>query len=566
MTIPEMPPKIEKELMRFAPLVRRLLYNRGIKTSEEARAFIFPSYEEDTHDPFLLLGMDGAVTRFYNAIKNNEKIAVYSDYDCDGIPGAVVLNDLLKKIKYENFQVYIPDRHKEGYGLNTDAIKKISEGGAKLLITIDLGITAVEETEYAKSLGLDVIITDHHLPQEKVPDALFILNPKQKDDKYPYDMLCGSGVIFKFVGAFLKKYGDEFGVQEGFEKWLLDMVGIATLADMVPLRGENRVFAYYGMKVLKKTRRPGLLQLFRKTNIKPENLQDEDVTFTICPRLNAAGRMDHPSYAFRLLSAENSIDANVYADYLTKINNQRKTLVAGMMRSVHKSVESKEGKSVVFVGDTTWRAGVLGLVSGKITDEYNKPSFVWGLEGSDIIKGSCRSSGEVNLVDLMSALPENSLLEFGGHEMAGGFSVSREEIHFLEERLQVAYEKIPKKKINQEKEILIDAHLSLDEINKDTFEEVDKLAPFGVDNPKPIFQLDQIIISGMRTFGKNNEHIELSFENSKGKSIKAIKFFTSYKSFKVEMKEGAKINLIGHIEKSVFGWKEEIRIRIVEIR
>lgn len=561
-----MPPKIEKELMRFSPLVRRLLYNRGIKTSEEARAFIFPSYEEDTHDPFLLLGMDGAVTRFYEAIKKNEKIAVYSDYDCDGIPGAVVLNDLLKKIKYENFQVYIPDRHKEGYGLNTEAIKKISEGGAKLLITIDLGITAVEETEYAKSLGLEVIITDHHLPQEKVPDALFILNPKQKDDKYPYDMLCGSGVIFKFVQAFLKKYGDEFGVQEGFEKWLLDMVGIATLADMVPLRDENRVFAYYGMKVLKKNRRPGLLQLFRKTNIKPENIQDEDVTFTICPRLNAAGRMDHPSYAFRLLSAENSIDAGVYADYLTKINNQRKTLVAGMMRSVHKSAKSKDDKSIVLVGDVSWRAGVLGLVAGKITDEYKKPAFVWGLEGSDVIKGSCRSSGEINLVDLMSALPENSLLEFGGHEMAGGFSVSKEEIHFLEERLQVAYEKIPKKEVGEEQNILVDAHLSLEEVSEETFDEVDTLAPFGVDNPKPVFAFDDIKISEVRLFGKNNEHIELSFKKPNGQSVKAIKFFTSLSSFKTEIKEGAKINLLAHIEKSVFGWKKEIRLRIVEIK
>ena len=565
MTIPEIPAIAEKELSRYSPLVRRLLFNRGIKTEEEARLFMFPSYEDDVHDPFLMLGMEGAVSRVYIAIKNNEKIVIYSDYDCDGIPGAVVLHDLLKKIKYQNFEVYIPDRHKEGYGLNMDAVKQIVSGGAKVLITIDLGITAVEETEYAKSQGIDVIITDHHLPQEKVPDALFILNPKQKDDKYPYDMLCGSGVIFKFVQAFIKKHGKEFEIPDGFEKWLLDMVGLATLADMVPLHGENRVFAYYGMKVLRKTKRLGLLKLFRKTNLKPDTLQDEDVTFTICPRLNAASRMDHPVYAFNLLSADNDADAGKFADYLTKINNERKTLVATMMRSVHKDLLLKEDKSVIFIGDTSWRAGVLGLVAGKISDEYKKPAFVWGLEGGEIIKGSCRSSGEVNLVDMMALLPNNSLLEFGGHELAGGFSVSHEEIHFLEERLENAYKQAPKKEMFSDDKLPVDAHLSIDEVTRDTFEEVNKLAPFGVGNPKPVFQFDNVQISGIKKFGKNNEHIEISFKNSRGRDVKAIQFFKSFDSLPEHAREGKNINLVANIEKSTFGWKEEIRLRIVEI-
>ena len=565
MTIPEIPAIAEKELSRYSPLVRRLLFNRGIKTEEEARLFMFPSYEDDVHDPFLMLGMEGAVSRVYIAIKNNEKIVIYSDYDCDGIPGAVVLHDLLKKIKYQNFEVYIPDRHKEGYGLNMDAVKQIAKGGAKVLITIDLGITAVEEAEYAKSQGMDVIITDHHLPQEKVPDALFILNPKQKDDSYPYDMLCGSGVIFKFVQAFIKKHGKEFEIPEGFEKWLLDMVGLATLADMVPLSDENRVFAYYGMKVLRKTKRLGLLKLFRKNNLKPDTLQDEDVTFTICPRLNAASRMDHPVYAFNLLSADNEEDAGKFADYLTKINNERKTLVATMMRSVHKEVILKEDKSVIFIGDTSWRAGVLGLVAGKISDEYKKPAFVWGLEGGEIIKGSCRSSGEVNLVDMMALLPNNSLLEFGGHELAGGFSVSHEEIHFLEERLENAYKQAPKKEMFSDDKLPVDAHLSIDEVTRDTFEEVNKLAPFGVGNPKPVFQFDNVQISGIKKFGKNNEHIEISFKNSRGRDVKAIQFFKSFDSLPEHAREGKNINLVANIEKSTFGWKEEIRLRIVEI-
>jgi single-stranded-DNA-specific exonuclease len=565
MTIPEIPEKAEKELMRYSPIARRLLFNRGIKTEEDARQFMFPSWEEDMHDPFLMLNMEIAVSRFYNAIKNNEKIVIYSDYDCDGIPGATILHDLLRKINYENFEVYIPDRHKEGYGLNPEAVKSLCENGANLLITIDLGITAVNETELAKSLGVDVIITDHHEPQEKIPNTPFILNPKQKNDTYPFESLCGSGVIFKFIQAFIKKHGEEFSIPEAWEKWLLDMVGLATLADMVPLTGENRVFAYYGMKVLRKTRRLGLLKLFRKNGLKPDLLQEDDITFTVCPRLNAASRMDHPIYAFNLLTSANDADADKYATYLTKINNERKTLVATIMRRVHKEVKLKEDKSVIFIGDTKWRAGVLGLVAGKITEEYKKPAFVWGLEGGETIKGSCRSSGEVNLVDMMSLLPDDSFLEFGGHELAGGFAVSREEIHFLEERLEEAYKKTPKKEISSEEKIKVDARLSLNEVNREVFSEIDKLAPFGAGNPKPVFTFDKILISGIRKFGKNNEHIEITFKSDKGKEVKAIKFFTSFDSLPEGVREGKKVNLIAFMEKSTFGWKEEIRLRIVEI-
>lgn len=565
MTIPEIPQNVEKELIRYSPLVRRLLFNRGIKTESDARAFMFPSYEDDTHDPFSMQNMDICVARFYDAIKKNEKISIYSDYDCDGIPGATILSDLLKKINYKNFEVYIPDRHKEGYGLNEDAVKSICENSTKLLVTIDLGITAVKETEFAKSFGTDVMITDHHEPQEVLPDTPFILNPKLKNDLYKEPMLCGSGVIFKFVQAFLRKHGDEFTVHEGFEKWLLDMVGLATLADMVPLLGENRVFAYYGMIVLKKTKRLGLLKLFKKSSLDIRKISEDDITFTICPRLNAASRMDHPMYAFNLLNAENEEDAEKFATYLTKINNERKTLVATIMRSVHKEVKI-ENKNVIFVGDTRWRAGVLGLVAGKIVDEYKKPAFVWGLEGGQIIKGSCRSAGDVDLVELMSLLPENSFLEFGGHKQAGGFSVSREEIHFLEERLESAYEKAKKVNIESQEEIKVDAYLDIDDVKEEVFEEVNKLAPFGVGNPKPVFCFADLKVEDVRKFGKNNEHVEIAFKNSRGLFVKAVQFFKSFDSLPESVKNKQKINLFAYIEKNAFGYKEEIRLRIVEIR
>lgn len=567
MTLKEIPKKVETALEKYGPLTKRLLFNRDILTGKDAEEFLNPSYEEHVYDPYLMKNMDLVVERIYQAIKNDEKICIFADYDCDGIPGATVANDFFRLVGYTNFEIYIPDRHKEGYGLNREALKEIADSGTSLVITIDLGITAVEDVEYAKTLGLEVIVTDHHLPKEVLPDCL-ILNPKQPGDDYPDNMLCGSGVFFKLVQGFFKKYSEEFGIKKGAGKWMLDMVGLATLADMVPLVKENRALAYYGLKVLRQTRRPGLLQLFRRVNVEARNLQEDDITFSIVPKLNAASRMDSPMRAFELLSASDEGVAGLAAMNLTKMNDERKILVATMMKSVKKTFSHPERaeRSIMVIGDPTWRAGVLGLVAGKIVDEYKKPAFVWGLEGGTVIKGSCRSDGTVNIVEMMSNLPSNSLLEFGGHAGAGGFSVSHEEIHFLEERLIEAHEKTTKISIESSEEINFDSKLSLDDVNEKTFNEIDRLAPFGAGNPKPTFMFEDIEIADIKIFGKAKDHLELSFKDSKNKKVKAISFFKKPEDFGDKVKIGGKINLLATIEKSLFGYKKEIRLRIVEIK
>lgn len=566
MSLKEIPAEIEKELVKYPPLTKRLLFNRGIVTAKEAEEFLSPVYERDIHDPFLMMNLEQGIDQIYTAIKADEKICIFADYDCDGIPGAVMWDDFFKKINFTNYQIYIPDRHKEGYGLGMESIKEIYDAGAKLLITLDLGITAVEEVLYAKTLPLPIIITDHHLPQEVVPDTL-IINPKQSGDTYPDNMLCGSGVAFKVIQGFIKKYGTEFEIPAGFDKWLLDMAGLATLADMVPLRHENRAIAHFGLKVLRKTRRPGLLRLLRKVNVEPSNLQEDDVTFSICPKLNAASRMDSPMRAFELLSAGDESSAVIHADHLIKINDERKLLVAHIMKSVKKtfSHESRSEKAVIVIGDPTWRVGVLGLVAGKIVDEFKRPAFVWGLEGGETIKGSCRSDGSTNLVEMMSHLPEESLLDFGGHAGAGGFSVSHENIHFLEERLIEAHGKTKQIVLDSE-ETTFDEKLSLDDVHQRTFMEIDRLAPFGVGNPKPVFLFEDIPIEEVKIFGKAKDHLELSFRDSRGGRVKAISFFKKPEDYGDKIMIGNKINLTANIEKSMFGWKHEIRLRIVDIR
>jgi single-stranded-DNA-specific exonuclease len=280
-------------MQKYGKLLRTLLEKRGISSGEQAEIFLNPDYGRDFHDPFLMRDMEKACVRLYEAIENKEKIIIYADYDCDGIPGAVILTDLLILLEYKNYEIYIPQRNSEGYGLNIEAIKQFTKSNFKLLITVDLGITAVSEVAQAEVDGIEVIIVDHHLPKETLPRAYAILNPKV--DEYPEKMLCGAGVVFKFIQGFIHKYGEYFGIKNGSEKWMLDMAGLATLSDMVPIVGENRAIAYFGMKVLKKSPRPGLQKLLAKMKIEQKYLSTDDVGFMVTPRLNAASRMDNPS-------------------------------------------------------------------------------------------------------------------------------------------------------------------------------------------------------------------------------------------------------------------------------
>ena len=550
-------------------LLDLLLRNRGIK-SEDYDRFLNPSYEKHLYDPYLLKDMEKAIVRIFKSIEAKEKIVIYSDYDCDGIPAAVMMYDFFKKINYENFSIYIPDRHDEGYGLHKEAIIDFIKDGVKLLITFDLGITAVEEVIVATSAGIDVIITDHHLPKEKIPNAYAIINPKQKGCSYPDKMLCGAGVAYKLIQALVIKYGEYWKINNGWEKWLLDMAGVATLSDQVPLLDENRVIAIYGLKVLQKGRRPGLVELFRKAGVDIRKVNEEDVTFTLAPRLNAASRMSDPMEAFHVLATTNILEAKVLADNLAKINDERKQTVAHIMKEV-KAILTKRlelnddgDKAIIVIGNPKWRIGILGIIAAKIVEEHKRPVFVWGSDGNDVIRGSCRSYGDINLVEIMTSMPEGSLLGFGGHAGAGGFSVSHEEIHFLEERLLQAFKDKPKE-VETKEDSWIEAKITIDDIVTENYNVIEKLAPYGIGNPKPNFLFEKLPIFEIKEFGKEKNHLELSFKNSRGKIIKAIAFFKTRESFKNLLNKGDQINLTATFEKSTFAGRTELRLRIVDI-
>ncbi len=557
--------KERRNLDKFDDILSHLLFHRGIKTNEHAQAFLEPSYENHIHDPLLLKDADRASLRFIQAIKNNEKIAIYADYDADGIPGASLWHSFFSKIGYKNFIIYIPHRHDEGFGLNIEAVEQLAGEGVDLIITVDCGITDIQPSRRAKELGIDLIITDHHEPKEILPDAYGIIDHKQKDCNYPDKNICGSGVAYKLIQAILQK--DRLGLPDGHEKWFLDLVGIATLSDMVPLVGENRLFAYYGLMVMRKSPRKGLVQLLKKLKINQKYINEDDIGYMITPRINAASRMGLPMDAFYLLTAETEVDAERFTDHLDKINDERKGVVAALVKEAKKHLHERYGDNipnVIVLGNPDWRPSLLGLVANTCAEEFDRPAFFWGRDGGNVIKGSCRSEGKTNVVDLMQASLPNTFIQFGGHKYSGGFAVANDEIHFLEKRLNDAFGLISKSESSSKNEV-IDLEIEINDVGDKLFDTVNKLAPFGIGNPKPIFLFRKLNPISINKFGKTGDHVELIFKKSNGQKVSAISFFGANEKWADKIDHGTNIDLIASIERSMFRGRPEIRLRVEEI-
>ncbi len=540
-------------------LTNRLLASRNITSKEEAELFLEPNYDTHVHDPFLLHDMEKAVARIATAIAEKEKIIIYSDYDCDGIPGAVVLHDCFVSLGCETFENYIPHRHFEGFGLNIGAIAKLAGEGAKLIITIDCGTSDVEAIAHARTLGVDVIVTDHHEPPEVLPEAVAIVNPKLGE--YPFTELCGAAVAFKLAQALLQRLPHTLSA--GQEKWWLDMVGVATIADMVPLVGENRVFAHYGLQVLRKSRRPGLQQLLKKNRVDQRFLTEDDIGFTIGPRINAASRMDTPEDAFRMLATKDIAQAGLHVEHLEKLNLERKTMVAMMTKDLHKRLKAlPEIPQVLVLGNPEWRPSLVGLAANKLAEEHHRPVFLWGKDGNGVYKGSCRSGGGVSVVKLMETVSD-VFLEHGGHHFSGGFSVHDEHIFTLPVRLNEALQQLGEQAAIVE-ERSIDSYLSLDEVTHRLMDELARLSPFGTGNEKPLFAFQSVRPVRVEQFGKGKEHLKLTFETAGG-TLEAIAFYASEDDFVVKPTIESAMTLIAHVERSFFMGRQQLRLRIIDI-
>ena len=561
---------VRKEVSENLP--EQILFYRGVKNKEEAEKFLNPDYERDVHDPFKILNMDKAVERISRALRDNERVIVFGDYDADGVCSSVILHDFFKKIGFENFHIHIPDRHLEGYGLSIEAVDEFAKEKTGLIITLDCGITDYAEVEKANSAGIDVIIADHHPAAasaagaaEKLPNAFAIIDSKQKNDTYPFKYLSGAGVAFKVVQALAARGG--FNIVPGWEKWLLDLVAIATVADMVPLVGENRALVHYGLQVLRKTRRQGLLSFLRRLDINLGNVNEDDIGFMIAPRINIASRMEHANISFSLLTTESPEESDWISVHLEVMNNDRKRIVENILKEIDGRIkEAGETPKVIVEGDMGWHPGVLGIAANRIVEKYGRTAFLWGKAEAKLIKGSCRSDGSVaNLAELMKTIPEGILSEQGGHALAAGFSVNEEEIENLKDEIIKSYEKMPKQKT--ENDILyIDKELKIDDVNWETWASMEKLQPFGMDNPKPIFLFSGLEISNLKKFGNGGIHLQLDFLKNNKKKISAISFFVSGDEKFDFLESGQRVDLAASLEKSFFRGATELRLRIVDIK
>jgi len=542
-------------------LLELLLKARNINAGK-SESFLRPDYEQDTHNPFLFRDMEKATERFKKAIDGNERVILFGDYDADGTGGAVILSDFLRQIGFLNFEVYIPDRHKEGYGLKMQHVRDFTADGAGLIITIDCGVTNFKEIEYAQANGVDVIILDHHIIPPAWPPAHAVLNPKREDEQYPYKYICGTALAFKLVDAMMKKY--KWNVVEGWQKWLLDVVAISTVADMVPLTGENRVLLRYGLAVLRKTRRKGLLELFKKAGIDPRRITAEDIGYLIAPRINAASRMAHATISYELLTTDDQTQAERFAAHLEEINLERKQKVRDILNEAQRMIADRSAlPELIFIGDASWPAGVLGIVANRLMEEFHKPCFVWG-SGGDYYKGSCRAPFGVNVVDLMREAGKEFLLDFGGHVSAGGFTLKAEHLFRFKENL-ASFLRQTASQLSFEP-LVLDAKLTVSQVTEQTFSIISQLEPFGVENPKPVFLFEQIEPLDVWELGSSGHgHVKLRFKGENGKTVTAVGFSLGDILIK-KIKPGVKMDVAASFGENYWNGKRELRLRIEDVR
>lgn len=566
-----LPDALRTELSAYDDLTAALLARRGITRKQDAEMFLNPSYDQHLHDPLRMTDMQKAAARLAHAILTNESIVVWSDFDCDGVPAGVLLHDFLKKCG-ATFTNYIPHRHDEGYGVNTHGIDKLHAQGVSLVVTADVGITDNEAVAHAKELGVDVIVTDHHLPGDTLPDAYAVVNPNARvDEPYPFKSLCGSGVAWKLVCATLSVSPEiRNRVPIGWEKWLLDMVGLATIADMVPLVEENRVLATYGLLVLRKSPRLGLKKLCETMRINQRSLTEDDIGFMLAPRINAASRMGDAMDAFTLFTTDDVHEAERLAKKLESANRKRKAAAGAITRAVRARLQARGAlREVIALGDPEWRPSLLGLVANNLADEYERPVFLWGREGTMSMKGSCRSGGTINVVELMQAAAPNTFAEFGGHAASGGFTLSEESVFHLEDLLVDAFKTISKRETFPDTPgASADLKLTPEEVHTRFLAKLERLSPFGVSNPKPTFLFESIVVHHISYFGKGNEHLKLSIASDEGIRAEGVAFFVKGTLSKkvATLSPGSRAHVLAHLERDMFSRDNSVRLRLIDIQ
>lgn len=554
-------------LKDFPDFQAQLLFNRGIVTSQAAKVFLHGNYTTDKHDPQLIANMSEAVAIIIDAVKAGELIVIYGDYDADGVTSAAVLSETLRLLK-ARVEVYIPDRVSEGYGMNKDALAEIHRMGASLVITVDNGIRSGEEVKYAQSLGLKVVITDHHIPADDRADwpQTTIVNPWTCTDCYPFSSLAGVGVAAKVATAIIAETKLDDDLKLKLEERILDLVALGTVADCVPLLGENRLLVKKGLEVINRRKRLGLNELMEIAKLDAnKNIDSWNIGFQLAPRLNAAGRINHANAAFELLTASDTARAKELSLELNTSNSYRQQITDELVKRAIIDYEAGVSRNLIVAVSPEgeiWNEGVIGLAAGRLVEKYYRPSLViTGEHGS--YKGSGRSIKELNLIATLSEAGE-FLEKFGGHKAACGFSISGD--HNLQKFIQKMGELVDTKLagLDLKPSLEVDLEIDLNIVSEEVIHEIEALAPFGEANPKPLFISRGVQIMDIMKMGAEAQHLKLRLQQNDSALRTAIGFSVS--KLWHDLRIGDTINVVYYLEINDFNGRREPQLKIVDIK
>jgi single-stranded-DNA-specific exonuclease len=515
---PAITPQAEEALSIFPPILKQILFNRGYATDAEARAFLKAEPNADT-DPFQLTGMQTAVDRIRYALEHNEPIAVYGDYDVDGVTATALLVQALEGLG-ANILGYIPNRFDEGYGLNKDALDSLKADGVKLVITVDCGIRSPDEAHHARTIGLDLIISDHHHPDGlNLPPALAVINPKQHGDPYPDKDLAGVGIAYKIAEALISVQHSAIGFQL---EDLLDLVALGTVADLAPLVGENRSLVRKGLRQIRETKRQGLFSLAGVAQMDIKKVTAGDIGFMLGPRLNASGRLESALASLELLTTTDFMRAGQLAQQLDVQNRQRQSITRSMQQQAEEIALSGDPETyLLFAAHEEFNPGVVGLAASRLTEVYYRPAVV-AAKGPEETRGSCRSIPEFHITDALDQC-RNLLVRHGGHAAAAGFTVKNENLPELVSRLKdIAKGQLEGRDLRQT--LTADMEVALEELNFDVLKNLAYLEPTGYGNPDAVFVSRDVKVRSSRTVGAEGKHLKLSLEDGRGAVFDSIGF------------------------------------------
>lgn len=541
--------------MKISPEIGQILKNRGIKDKEDAEIFINPSLDY-LRDPFLMKDMKKAVDRIKDAMENKQNIWVYGDYDVDGVSSTSILCIYFDSIGYP-VKYYIPNRLEEGYGINEDAIRVLKEQECDLIISVDCGITSVKEVELANELGIDIIITDHHEVQDKIPDAYAVINPKQKDCNYPFDMLCGCGVAFKIIQALTPE--DEF--KTSMYKYL-EIVTLATICDIVPLVDENRIIVKNGLRLMKDGENIGLRELINVCGIETDKIGSSHIGFSIGPRINASGRLGYSYLGVELFTTKSKEEAMEIASLLEEKNNERQMIEAKMYQEAENIIlndKNYNSDKVLVIAKEGWQHGVIGIVASKLTEKYYKPTILLTIEDGEAT-GSARSIKGFSIFDTLVNCSE-LLSKFGGHEQAAGLSMDSKNIETLRRKVnEIANYQLTEDDMVEN--ISVEFELNEGSIDFNLIEELHSLEPFGMSNPSPRFIMRELEIRGIFRLGKDKNHLKLNLE--KNNVYECIGFNMAYMSEQFEV--GDKVDVLFQLDENNYMGNRKIQFLLKDIR